>query len=328
LSRGETSAALEIFEKSFSSQRGNTYDGLQAALAADVLGQTQRRDLLLKRVKTASFFDRMDSALASLMLDFVSQPEGSQWNEDEFRRIMTTSNAGGPTNYYYFAGRFLELRGRNEQGQEYLRLAASSPQIERFNCLLATLELRRREAEIPARRPIELGGGLAEFSPIKDEIEVWEHARQFDRVVESITEFRSDHEDWTFLLVERGQAYENLGNFEQAIADYKLAIERRPDFEDAHHRLAMIRAACEDPAFRDPAEALVHAQRALELGPQTYINLTSLAVAYAANGQFDKAVEYQTGAWNDLPQDSKKEAEQRLNLFKEKKPYVREPKPS
>lgn len=326
LTEKDPAAALAILEKAFNARPGS-YKDLHAALIADAQGDAARRDELLTRVGKNWNNEGAYAELADLMTAFLQQPEDAQWNQAAFQRLLYKCGDGDITNYYFFAGRFLDLRGRKDQALNYLQLAASSPQFNKFCCLLAALQLKEREAEIPACRPFELGGELADLTLIRDELTDCRTAQQYDRIVELITQSLVDHPDWSFLLVDRAQAHEGQSKHREAIADYELALDRNPNFQAAHHELAMLRGACEDPAFRDPAQAILHAQRSYDLAiTKSYANHTCLAIAHAANGDFDKAVEQQLQAVDIWPDSDKQTAEERLKLFQEQKPYIREPR--
>jgi tetratricopeptide (TPR) repeat protein len=326
LTEKDLAAALTIFNNG-ASRTGYSYFRLHAALIADTKGDEKARDESFRRIRDTRNLDWVYAEFADLLGGFLAKSEPARWNEEEFWRLLSRCNDGDVTNFYYFAGRFLELHGQPDLGTEYLKLAASSPQINSYNCVLAAVELRARGVEIPACRPFEFGGELAELSLVKDEMNACRTAQQHDRIIELLTKGLVDHPKWAFLLVDRGLAYEKTGKNQEAIADYELAVDRMPDYQPAHHELAMIRAACEDAALRAPAQALVHAQKAFDLAfTKTYLNHTCLAIAFAANGDFEKAVEHQKLAVRIWPDPAMSMGKDRLQLFEEQKPYVRQPR--
>jgi membrane associated rhomboid family serine protease/Tfp pilus assembly protein PilF len=82
-----------------------------------------------------------------------------------------------------------------------------------------------------------------------------------------------------------------------AIQHYQAALKLKPDFAAAHNNLAWLYATCDDPKFRNPQEALDHAQRAVELShwkEATFID--TLAEAFYVNGEYNEAVTTQTKA--------------------------------
>ncbi len=83
--------------------------------------------------------------------------------------------------------------------------------------------------------------------------------------------------------------------YAEAIARYNQALSLKPDYAVAHNNLAWLYATCDDPKFRNPAEALQHATRAVELTQWKEPNFTdTLAEAYYLSGQFADAVKTQT----------------------------------
>jgi tetratricopeptide (TPR) repeat protein len=321
---GDSALALKVFDDSFQASQVSA-QGLAAALLADELQDASTRDRLLRQVANRWGSDWRNAEAADLMIAFLQQSDGASWKTPAFERLLAKSDAGQATGFYYFAGRFLELRGVAELADDYLKIAASSPRFERFSCLLATDNLRKRGVEIPPRRPSELGGTLTDFNETKEDLDDLWGGEKYEQIVERITKALEGHGEWNFLLVDRGLAYEKTGKFAEAVADYEQALERDPDFQAAHHELAMLRAACSEAEFRDPEQALAHAQRAMELATtNTDADYTCLAIALAANGDFAKAVEQQELAVRTSPTDAREAAQERLKLFQDQKPYVRE----
>ncbi len=85
--------------------------------------------------------------------------------------------------------------------------------------------------------------------------------------------------------------------YAEAIKHYQEAIHLEPGFAEARNNLAWLLATADDPTFRNPAEALKLAQKAVELShwnEATYID--TLAEAFYANGQYQQAVATQKKA--------------------------------
>jgi hypothetical protein len=92
-------------------------------------------------------------------------------------------------------------------------------------------------------------------------------------------------------LIENAIHLTQKGNFVGAIARYRSALERDPNFVDALNNLAWLLAAGPDPALRQGAEAVQLAERACELtGYQRTFLVGTLAAAYAEAGRFADAV--------------------------------------
>ncbi len=93
----------------------------------------------------------------------------------------------------------------------------------------------------------------------------------------------------------RGFAWAKKGDLEKALADFSRAIELDPDFLDAYNSMAWILATSDDQRFRNGKEAVRLAQKAVAIA-ETVDSLDTMAAAYAANSQFDKAVASQKKA--------------------------------
>lgn len=87
----------------------------------------------------------------------------------------------------------------------------------------------------------------------------------------------------------RGFAWVRKGNLKHALDDFSRAIELNPAFLDAYNSKAWILATSSQEAYRNSAEALVLAQKAMEINAGVD-SLDTLAAALAAAGQFEAAV--------------------------------------
>jgi Tfp pilus assembly protein PilF len=120
--------------------------------------------------------------------------------------------------------------------------------------------------------------------------------------------------------IEQGQIYE-------AINCWNRALELRPDWLTVLNNLAWIRAAHPNPQLREPNRAIQLATKACELTQHKEpAVLDTLAVAYAASGQFEKAVETAQKALSLAGgpgnEELRKQMEARLVLFSQRQPYV------
>jgi tetratricopeptide (TPR) repeat protein len=125
----------------------------------------------------------------------------------------------------------------------------------------------------------------------------------------------------------RGLVWASKGEYDIGIADFNKAIRLDPKDAVAYNNRAWLWATCPVETHRDGKRAVDSATKACELsGWKDGGVLDTLAAAYAEAGEFDKAVEWQEKArklWTDA--DVIKKSDERLALYKEKKPYRQEP---
>jgi len=123
----------------------------------------------------------------------------------------------------------------------------------------------------------------------------------------------------------RGSLSLEMGQFQEALDDLNEAIRLDPDGAlpfDTLNAKAWLRATCRDERFRDGAEAVELATRACECsGWENAMILDTLAAAYAELGDFYQAVEWQTKAVQMADPFSLPGMQERLELFRAKKPY-------
>jgi tetratricopeptide (TPR) repeat protein len=120
----------------------------------------------------------------------------------------------------------------------------------------------------------------------------------------------------------RGLAYNQLGEFEAAIADYEHASKLDASDFYSIGNLAWIFATCRDQHFRNGDLALELANRACELsGFVVWMNLDALAASHAECGSFEEAVKWAKEATRLAPKSEKERCKARLRMYKEGTPY-------
>jgi tetratricopeptide (TPR) repeat protein len=109
-----------------------------------------------------------------------------------------------------------------------------------------------------------------------------------------------------------GNDYFDRGNFEQAIAMYDEAIERKPSFPEAYYNRGLAYAAGEDYG-----QAIVNWNQAIKLNPGLVRAYYSRGLAYYVQGNIEGAIadfdevidrtpEYIVDRWDDRVEDSDK----------------------
>jgi tetratricopeptide (TPR) repeat protein len=124
-----------------------------------------------------------------------------------------------------------------------------------------------------------------------------------------------------------GQALMQKGKINEAITHFEEALRLKPDWVEPMNNLAWFLAARREITIHNPDRAIKLAQRACELTSYKEPRLLdTLAVAYAAAGNFSKAVETTEKALElcQSPEQNtlKEEIESRLVLYKAGKPYI------
>lgn len=95
--------------------------------------------------------------------------------------------------------------------------------------------------------------------------------------------------DW-FIYMRRARLHNAMRACRSAIADLEQILILRADWSEPYALGASILAGCPDSNLRDPKKAIARAERAISLDKNRPTLLTILALAYASDGQLDKAV--------------------------------------
>jgi len=117
-----------------------------------------------------------------------------------------------------------------------------------------------------------------------------------------------------------GIAFDKLKRYDEAIGHYEKAIVLNPNYINAYNNLALLYTMREYKQYFIPSKAINLAKKACELtNYKDSETLDTLAEAYAASGDYDKAIEYELEARAFSPEDKKNKFEERLEMFRKKK---------
>ena len=124
------------------------------------------------------------------------------------------------------------------------------------------------------------------------------------------------------------EAHDNLGRLlrdggrtSAAIGHFARAVELRPEWAVPHLELAWLLATSSDDSLRDPTRAVALASRGADLSsPADPTVLDVLAAAYAAAGDFDRAVATAQRALSLASQGDADTLRQRLQLYRQRRP--------
>ena len=124
------------------------------------------------------------------------------------------------------------------------------------------------------------------------------------------------------IYVFRGEACVAQQRYEEALEDFRKAVQMADDSPETHHALASLLAACPEPDIADGASAVEHAARACELtGNQHWAYLDTLGSACARSGDFAAAIRHATEALRLAPADRQPAVRERLALYEAGKTY-------
>lgn len=126
------------------------------------------------------------------------------------------------------------------------------------------------------------------------------------------------------VLDDRGFAHMEMGQFNPAIEDFRQVLRLNPSDGTACRYLAWLRATAPVSSLRDGKEAVQLAQKGCELtGWKEWVQIATLAAAYAEAGDFTQAVKFQKQvlATSKLSNSERVEMERMLSGFQRQQPY-------
>lgn len=161
--------------------------------------------------------------------------------------------------------------------------------------------------------------GLAYFSRGN----LWRNEGESDKALADYNEAIALSPDSAAAYVNRGTLLLEEGSSNKALSDYNEAIRIDPELAAAYSGRAWIMATCPVASFRNGAKAIEDATKANELSNWKEADqLDTLAAAYAEDGNFDEAVNYQKKAIElATDKDLAKHFLARRSLYQARKPY-------
>jgi tetratricopeptide (TPR) repeat protein len=152
----------------------------------------------------------------------------------------------------------------------------------------------------------------------------WVQNQRFDAAIADLTEALRRNPKLPRAHVGLGFAWKSKQEYERALTEFHAAIRLDPNLADAFNGVAMIRATCPDPRYRNASVAFAAASKAFKLHGGTCAHcLDTLAAAYAEAGDFNAAVKWESKALATRPieETDQQSFRTRLSLYQAKKPY-------
>jgi tetratricopeptide (TPR) repeat protein len=153
----------------------------------------------------------------------------------------------------------------------------------------------------------------------------WSETKEYDKAIADYNEAIRLAPKYALAYYYRGKAWDHKKEYDKAIADYNEAVRIDPKDSYSYDSRAWIWATCPDDKVRDGRKAVESATRACELSEWKERNdLDTLAASYAEAGDFKQAVKWLEAAIKLVAEseaETRKDYQERLALYKDKKPY-------
>jgi len=158
---------------------------------------------------------------------------------------------------------------------------------------------------------------------------LWYNKGEYDKAIADDNQALAINPSVAQAYDNRASAWIMKGDYEKAKADFNQAIAIDSNCSGYYNDLAFFQATCLDPRYRDGKRAFENASKAYQLsnGNNADNNFSVLASAYAENGDFAQALEWQGKAVTLVKNDKMKQRYlARVELFKQGKPFRLDPK--
>ena len=148
---------------------------------------------------------------------------------------------------------------------------------------------------------------------------------QYDQAISDLNQAVEINPRYIKAYNNRGVIYRLREQYDKAISDFNQAIEINPLDAEAYNNLAWLFATAKVPGFRNGKKAVELALKACELSDwkdAEYVD--TLAAGYARAGDFVNAVKWQEQALEYPKLARPSEFEERLDLYRKRKPWPAE----
>jgi tetratricopeptide (TPR) repeat protein len=223
----------------------------------------------------------------------------------------------------------------NKAIEDFTRVIGINPNEAAFSKRATAYEAKKDYESALADRSEILRLNPDDAGSYNDRGAIYLLKKDYDRAIADLTQSLRlrPNNTWTSpgAFADRGAAYAAKKQYPQAMADYEQALRLDPKLLTAFDRLAWLLATCPKDEVRDGTRALRLAMKAcdLEVWEESHA-LETVAAAYAECGDFSQAVRFQTKAialvsgrtgYCAPTASDKAEAQKRLNLYQNGKPY-------
>lgn len=324
-SRGRLDEAVTHFRRAVQLKPGATEARAKLARALTARGEFDEAATLLSE----SLATEPQSAETLTQLGFALASQGKlDLALANYRRALALDP--GSAEAHSYLGAALASRGELEEAIDHFEKALhAKPDLAEVHDWLG-VALRKQgkpeEATRHFRQALRLNPRLASAhnnlgSLLGSQGNLKEAVGQFREALAADPHYSEAHNNL-------GLALRMTGEREEALAHFRAALAQKPDWPEPMNEIAWIVATRPDARARDPKESVRLAERAAKLtGNREPVILDTLAAAYAASGDFERATgtAHRAVALAAARSDGlANEIAKRLELYRQKKPY-REP---
>jgi tetratricopeptide (TPR) repeat protein len=206
--------------------------------------------------------------------------------------------------------------------EECIRLQPSSPDAIRYHASLLADLGRMDDAVAALKKLIESEDPKEKLQGQLTLAQLYVAKKQSAKAIEVYSKYLEKEPENGEFLRGRGDAYTNIGKINEALADYEKAYKIDPKDSGLLNNLAWLLATAPEEKLRNGKRALELATQACELtGYKMPHILSTLAAAYAENGDFENARKWSAKAVEIGMKGQDEELKKELESYKQNKPW-------
>ena len=149
---------------------------------------------------------------------------------------------------------------------------------------------------------------------------------QYELAIEHLNEVIKIAPDMADAYQRLGSIYRRLGKQELIVSNWNHFLKLEPESPEILNDLAWLFATSKDKNIRNPSQALKYAEKACKLTNYKHpITLDTLAVAYAATGNFQMATQVAQKALEEAATKNVElidQIQKRIELYRAGKPFI------
>ncbi len=175
----------------------------------------------------------------------------------------------------------VNYNGAIENFDEVIRLDPKNPSSYLSRCTANFMDRNYDQAIKDCTKSIELNPDLTLLHlAYFQRGEAYAQLNDYDQAMENYNKVLEILPNFAPAFLARGELFSKLGNYDQSLKDFNKGIELTPKDATAYTAIAMFFATCRDSKYRDGKKAVQYANEAVRLSQNIRTNVNLKAIVY------------------------------------------------